>query len=77
MPGKFCNGVPADQPYVRESRAYCEGREAAYGGAVLGDNPHPVGTRDHDLWDSGHASYAGGVGSPLAQDCCPRPAYSG
>jgi hypothetical protein len=29
---RLCNGVSGDQPYVRESRAYCEGRAFGYQG---------------------------------------------
>ncbi len=41
---RLCNGVSGDQPYVRESRAYCEGRQFAvetgtivYATAATGD----------------------------------------
>ena len=77
MPGSLCNGTATDAPLVRESRAYCEGREAAYGGAADTTNPHSADTRDNALWASGHASYAAGVGSPLQRDCCAIPAYDG
>jgi hypothetical protein len=77
MPAKLCTGETATVPRIRESRAYCEGRRAAVTGLALGDNPHPVATRDHDLWDSGHASYNGGAGSALPRDCCADLAYGG
>ncbi len=35
MPGKLCNGVAADQPYVNDSKAYCEGRGYATGGGAI------------------------------------------
>ena len=77
MAGKHCNGTATDQPYVRESKAYCEGRAAATAGALVGTNPHPATSRDGVLWIAGFDSYAGGVGSALPQDCCADPAYDG
>ena len=73
---KLCNGVPTDQPTLRESRAYCEGREAAAQGALIGTNPHPASDRDHVLWDSGHASWSADPTGVQTQDCCAR-AYGG
>lgn len=77
MPGKLCNGTATDSPKLKESKAYCEGRKAAIDGDALGDNPHPVGESDHDAWDAGHASYAGGVGTALPRDCCADLGYDG
>lgn len=77
MPGKRCNGVATEDPTIRESSAYCEGRLAATNGAALGTNPHPTGTRDNAMWASGHGSYNGGTGSALPLDCCAVPAYDG
>lgn len=77
MPGKLCNGVATDSPWLKESKSYCEGRNAATNGAAQNTNPHPSGTRDYDMWDSGWQSYNGGTGNALPRDCCADLAYSG
>ena len=77
MAGKRCDGDPNSTPTCRESKAYCEGRHAATDGALKATNPHPAGTTDADLWDTGWDSYAAGAGTPLDLDCCAEPAYSG
>lgn len=35
MPGKFCNGKPTEQPFVKESQAYCEGMAYRAGGTAV------------------------------------------
>ena len=74
MPGKLCNGTPTDQPYISNSRAYCEGRAAAVAGALITTNPHAL-EPDKSFWDDGWNSYNGGVGTPF-QDCCADPGYA-
>ena len=77
MAGKQCMGntdVPND---VALSRAYCEGRNAAYAGDLITTNPHPSGTPAADAWDRGWNSYNAGVGTALPQDCCDKPAFDG
>ena len=74
----LCHGLGDVGPVqLRNSKAYAEGREAATNGAALGTNPHPSGSAANASWADGHASYAGGVGSPLPRDCCADIAYSG
>ena len=77
MAGKICKGDTTN-PKIRESRAYCEGRAAATGGALKTTNPHAdTASDDHVAWDSGWDSYAAGVGTALPQDCCADVAYDG
>lgn len=65
-----CSGKPSDQPTVRETKAYCEGRDAAAAGALEGTNPHQAGTRDELLWDNGFSSWAEDPANLPDQDCC-------
>ena len=75
MPSKLCNGQALQTPYLRQSNAYCEGREAATAGAAKTTNPHPDAIEDHVDWDNGWDSYNGGTGTAF-QDCCASPGYS-
>lgn len=79
MPGVFCNGVDTDQPYVSESRAYCEGMLYRAGGTALQrpitDNPHAVASDpiDNANWDRGWTladDNAGGTISKADAGCC-------
>ena len=70
--GKQCNGVPTDTPTPRNSRAYCEGRDAAAAGALIGTNPHFDGV-DGDNWARGHASWTDDPAGGPPGDCCATP----
>ena len=71
MAGKLCSGVATDQPTLRESRAYAEGRAAAIAGGLVTDNPEDgLGSPAEAAWDRGFASEAEDpAGWPLGQDC--------
>lgn len=79
MAGKLCYGQSnAEVPHNPIlSTAYCEGRAAAVAGELVTANPHTAGTPEYIAWDNGWDSYNGGVGSPLARDCCADLAYDG
>ena len=68
MAGRISAGSIVN-PKLREAKAYCEGRAAAYAGLTLGDNPHADTTSDdHAAWDAGFASHQGGAAE--APDSC-------
>ena len=68
MPGKQYAGTTSTAK-DKEARAYCEGRKVAIDGGLIGANPHPVGSDDHDAWDAGFASVGGGAA--WNRDNCP------
>jgi hypothetical protein len=72
MSGKLCDGLPDNAPYLRDSKAFCEGRAAAAAGALVDINPHPDGSQAAVAWSSGHATWADdpALGPELGQDCC-------
>ncbi len=78
MPGQWCNGVDTDQPYVIESRAYCEGMAYRQGGTAVQrpktDNPFPTwDTVNRANWDRGWDvadAAAGGTISAANAGCC-------
>ena len=75
--GNRCNGVGTDQPFVNESRAYCDGRTAAAQGALKATNPFAHDPRNETLWDDGWDSWTAVSGNPPGdQDCCAH-AYGG
>lgn len=77
MPGKLCAGKPLQHSTKRESKSYCEGREAAANGIADTANPFPSGTTGYEMWDQGHASWsADPAGVTRPDDCCARP-YGG
>ena len=77
MAGKFCAGRPTEVTIAREARAYCDGREAAAGGALKSTNPHVLGGRYHAIWDDGWDSWtANPAGLATTRDCCAHP-YGG
>lgn len=71
----LCNGTN-DVPKLRESKAYCEGRHAAAGGALVTDNPFASGTADYVAWDNGWDSWSADPAAGPGQDCC-ADAYGG
>lgn len=73
MPSKRCNGSMVEDPTIRNSRSYCEGRTAAALGGGLGDNPHPSGAVDNVNWARGFSSWLDDPSKyPLGRDCCDR-----
>lgn len=70
--GNRCNGVPLDQPFVNESRAYCEGRAANARGVLKTSNPLAHDPRAEALWDDGWDSWNENPtgGPPGGRDCC-------
>lgn len=76
MPGNLCSGFPDQQPTVRESKAFCEGLQAATGGALENTNPHPADSVDFTMWAEGWNAYNAGVGA-ASQTCCADPVYDG
>lgn len=62
---KRCDGS-VENPTIKESRAFCEGR-AARAASASPTNPHPAGTDDAAAWDRGVASK---VASPNDHGCC-------
>ena len=71
MAGKGCTGAKRNNAgNAKLSRAYCEGRQASFDGALIGTNPHLAGSEAADVWDAGHASYVTGGLTPGPKDCC-------
>lgn len=79
MPGKLCNGVATDQPYINRSRAYCQGFLFRLQGTAVNrpkeNNPYGVGqptaAADWDLgWDNCNAE-AGNSLTRAETGCCP------
>jgi len=68
MPGKFCNGRPSSPSKLRESRAHCEGRQAAEDGLLITDNPwvEEQSHIDWAAWALGFVEY--GSNNPVG--CC-------
>ena len=58
MAGKICDGS-TDNPTVKESRAFCEGRLARSLSATP-TNPHPATSADGLAWQRGVDSKAAG-----------------
>ena len=71
-----CNGVETDQPFVNESRAYCDGRTAAAQGALKTTNPLAHDPRGEALWDDGWDSWGADPAGLTQRDCCAH-AYGG
>ena len=65
----LCDGLGGGPPQLKNSRAYCEGREAAVAGALVGTNPHAAGSEAATSWANGHATWSTdpSLGGP---DCC-------
>ena len=74
--GNRCNGVGTDQPFVNESRAYCDGRTAAAQGADKTTNPFAHDPRNETLWDDGWDSWGADPTGLTQRDCCAH-AYGG
>ena len=79
MPGKLCNGVATDQPYINRSRAYCEGFSYRLGDTAANrpkiNNPYGTdqATASAD-WDLGWDNCDGNADSILTRvetGCCP------
>ncbi len=77
MPGKFCNGVPTDQPMVPESRAFCEGMLYRTTGSAIAapitDNPYSTTSRpvEKAAWDNGWNAADSYSGGPIVDaGCC-------
>ena len=69
MPGKVKAGT-AVNPTFRSSKAYAEGREASFAGALQNTNPHASGSPAYTAWDAGWLTYVSGGGTTLAVDNC-------
>ena len=81
MAGKQCVGEKqGNAAILNQSRAYCEGRQAAADGALIGSNPHPNASEAGQAWDLGYTSWTANPDGPLApatiKDCCAQP-YGG
>jgi hypothetical protein len=70
MTAKLCHGEPLDTQRLKKSNAYCEGREAAAAGALVGTNPHPAGSEDATVWTAGFDSWAADPTGVTVVDCC-------
>ncbi len=79
MPGKHCNGKPTDQPYVKNSQAYCEGqryrRQGNRATYPKANNPYPATSQPVAKadWDRGWDAVDAKAGSTLTADdvkCC-------
>lgn len=75
MPGMLCNGVETDMPYVKNSRAYCEG---FYNRAVdaAATNPYdqtatPVDYAEYQRGIDNAAALAGQTLTREQCGCCP------
>lgn len=66
----LCDGVGGGPIQLRNSKAYCEGREAAAAGALIGTNPHVAGSEAAASWDAGHDSWTEDPAGAPARDCC-------
>jgi hypothetical protein len=70
----LCDGSDGGPVQLRNSKAYCEGRNAAANSVLVTDNPHPAGSEAHTAWGLGHVSWAENPAGPLAPpgggDCC-------
>lgn len=79
MAGKLCFGSNynnAGAAHLSSSKAFCEGVRHRHGGTAIArpitDNPHVIGSQDHDAWDAGWTlanSAAPGV-LDLSGTCC-------
>lgn len=69
MPGKVKAGTVVN-PTFRESKAYCEGRQASKAGALRNTNPHQNPSPAYSAWDAGWLTYVSGGGTTLAVDNC-------
>jgi ribosome modulation factor len=61
--------VPND---IALSKAYCEGRAAAYAGKSSSTNPHRTNTPEADAWFRGWSTYEA-AGTVIVRDCCAQP----
>jgi hypothetical protein len=63
MPGKLCYGQPtqsAASAFLRESKAFCEGRSTQINGGSINDNPHNEDKTEATVWAAGfNAALAG------------------
>ena len=69
MSGKIKAGTLVN-PTLSNSKAYCEGRKAAYDGALVGTNPHLANSSDSVAWIAGWNTYVSGGATPMARDAC-------
>jgi hypothetical protein len=75
MTAKLCHGVATDTQRLKKSNAYCEGREAAAAGALVGTNPHAL-AEDAAVWEAGFDSWTEDPSGVTVVDCCAS-AYGG
>jgi len=71
MAGKSCRGPWATSvPNMGLSRTYCEGREAAAYGVLVGADPHQTDSNASAMWQAGHFSWDEGDPVNFLRDCC-------
>jgi hypothetical protein len=60
---KLCDGIDEHhQKILKNSKAYCEGVEAAFAGGAVTLNPEDgVGSEGESAWDAGHADALAGT----------------
>ena len=75
MAGKMCMGTTSVPRSPKLSHAYCEGRQAAAAGALIGTNPHTIAGEAATAWAAGHTSWTADPAG-VAGDCC-ADAYGG
>ena len=78
MPGVYCNGKPTEQPFVKESQAFCEGMAYRVGGTgvqrPVTDDPYGTARpTESTAWQRGWAvadANAGGTIPDVEVACC-------
>lgn len=78
MAGKICNGLTNNNAFrVGSTQACADGAEYRGSGTAVAkpkaDNPHPVGSEDHDAWDAGWDLAHAAAGGNLAATGCLAP----
>ena len=58
MPGKLCNGEPAQKALIKNASAFCMGRKANNDGTLIGANPFSSTHQPQENadWAAGHAA---------------------
>jgi hypothetical protein len=69
MSGKIKAGTLVN-PTLSNSKAYCEGRKAAFDGALVTTNPHQASSPDSVGWIAGWNTYVSGGATPMVRDAC-------
>lgn len=71
MSGKMCTGDQKNNAaLLKDSRAYCEGRDAAAAGELITANPQPLGSEARAAWTAGWTSWNTDPATGPGQDCC-------